>query len=281
MTINLSEKPRFTVITSTYNCAATLARTAQSIREQAYPSIQWIIADGGSSDGTIDVIKKNLDVITDWHSEHDEGIYDAWNKACQFIDGDWVLFLGAGDRFYSSTSLLDLSKEIQIISEKSVLCYGNVQIEKPDGTPRYISRKPHLDYFEYSRPALPHHQGVLHHRSLFGSKKPFDSKYKISADSKFMLQALRLGTISHIDINLTRMVDDGVSNSYSNVFIARHEFKSICDELDITIPLTDQIRSDSKWLLLYLGHLIFPVSWVIRIQRIQDIRRAVFNRNNK
>uniref|UniRef100_UPI0018EAE01E glycosyltransferase n=1 Tax=Aquitalea sp. ASV11 TaxID=2795103 RepID=UPI0018EAE01E len=90
---------RITVITSTYNCAEALTKTAESIRCQSYKNIQWIIADGASTDATLSVIKQNSDIVSHWESEPDNGIYDAWNKACRHINGDWVIFIGAGDLF--------------------------------------------------------------------------------------------------------------------------------------------------------------------------------------
>ena len=108
-------QPSITIVTSTFNCAEDLELTAQSVRNQKYENIQWIVADGESTDGTADVINSNLDVVTNWFSEKDRGIYDAWNKASRFIVNDWVIFLGAGDVFDSSTSLAKFWDAIQVI----------------------------------------------------------------------------------------------------------------------------------------------------------------------
>lgn len=250
--------PRVTIITSTFNCSEALAKTAASIREQSYPNIQWIIADGQSQDPTFDVIKENQDIVTDWFSEPDRGIYDAWNKASKLINGDWILFLGAGDSFHTKNSLDEFWKNVPHDFSVHSLLYGNVFITKSDGTLRYLSRKPMLNYWENGRIALPNHQGVFQARSLFNSQLPFDPTYKIAGDSKFLIWTLKTGTACHIDITLSQMQDDGVSNNIKNLQIAREEIRRICKELDLKVPLWNQFLAECQDISFQVVHLFIP-----------------------
>lgn len=262
--------PRLTIITSTYNCAEALTKTAASIREQSYTNIQWIVADGASTDGTLEVITENLDIVTDWLSEPDSGIYDAWNKACRLIDGDWVLFLGAGDLIHHQTALTEFWGNSPIDCKQFSILYGNVLMTKVDGTPRYICRKTNLDYWEFGRPALPPHQSVFHNKTLFSSQEPFDTTYKIAADSKFLLQALRIGPGLYIGITVAKMPDDGVSNNASNFLIAQNEIKRLCVEVGIQVPLIYKIRADARRLVFFIVNSIFPNKIKQQLQKISD-----------
>lgn len=267
--------PRFTIITSTYNCAEALTKTAVSIREQSYTNIQWIVADGASIDGTVEVIKKNQDIVSKWFSEPDRGIYDAWNKACRLIDGDWILFLGAGDLIASTDVLENIANHSLTLDDSAVVIYGNVLLMKPDGTPRYISRKPTLNYFEFGRPALPHHQGVFQNRRLFSGYESFDPSYKIAGDSKFLLAATKIGTFSHADFFVGMMADDGASNNYKNILVARREIQRICFELGIAVPILDKILADINRIFHYVGNKCFPEMIIMFAQRLLDKLRAI------
>ena len=93
--------PRISIITVVYNGASTLEQTILSVLKQTYSRIEYIIIDGGSKDGTVDIIKKYQDRIAYWVSEPDEGIYDAMNKGIRHASGDWIYFLGADDILYN------------------------------------------------------------------------------------------------------------------------------------------------------------------------------------
>ena len=100
------------VITVTYNCRELLPRTLKSVSEQTFPSVEHIIVDGASTDGTLELIREYLELSIEnearpgaWISEPDKGIYDAMNKGLHMARGKYVLFLNAGDTFYSNDTL--------------------------------------------------------------------------------------------------------------------------------------------------------------------------------
>ncbi|HEX3386494.1 MAG TPA: glycosyltransferase, partial [Mucilaginibacter sp.] len=90
-------RPKVSIVTVVFNAADSLELTILSVINQSYPNTEFIIIDGGSTDGTVDLIKKYDKKINYWISEKDSGIYDAMNKALDVVSGDWVYFLGAGD----------------------------------------------------------------------------------------------------------------------------------------------------------------------------------------
>src|SRR5450631_4719938 len=92
-----NNKPLVSVITSIFNNVSLLSRTIESVRSQCGVQIEYIVIDGGSTDGTLDVIRKYEPQIDYWVSEPDMGIYDAWNKGILASHGEWIAFLGAGD----------------------------------------------------------------------------------------------------------------------------------------------------------------------------------------
>jgi glycosyltransferase involved in cell wall biosynthesis len=95
------DKPLITVVTVVYNGAEFLEETIKSVVEQTYDNVEYIIVDGGSKDGTLDIIRKYEHAIDYWVSEPDKGIYDAMNKGVGLVSGGWINFMNAGDLFFN------------------------------------------------------------------------------------------------------------------------------------------------------------------------------------
>lgn len=269
MSTHDTTQPRITIITSTFNCAEALKTTAASLREQTYKNIQWIVADGASRDGTVDVIKANQDIVTDWFSEPDSGIYDAWNKACKLINGDWVFFLGAGDLFFEKNTLSKCAPILKNAPSDCKILYGDVhlidKLGKKIGTYGKITKK-----WECNRPALPPHQGTFQKKSLFIDHPAFDSQLKIAADSKFLLRALKRTSLQHMNIVIAKMDAQGISSDPRNTLAALAEIKQICQSEKIKPPLNHTI----KFYFLFLTKIILSkylpkniINLTIRLKR--------------
>ena len=99
------DKPLISIITVVFNGEKYLEETIQSVINQTYSNVEYIIIDGGSSDGTLDIIKKYEERIDYWVSEKDKGIYDAMNKGIDVASGEWINFMNAGDGFYADDVL--------------------------------------------------------------------------------------------------------------------------------------------------------------------------------
>ncbi|MDV7391601.1 glycosyltransferase, partial [Arthrospira platensis SPKY1] len=95
------EKPSVSIITVVYNACDLLQGTMASVFEQSWPHIEYIVVDGGSTDGTTELIRAQAGRISRWVSEPDKGLYDAMNKGLRMATGDFVWFLNAGDRLFT------------------------------------------------------------------------------------------------------------------------------------------------------------------------------------
>jgi glycosyltransferase involved in cell wall biosynthesis len=162
--------PLITIITVAFNAEKYLESTIKSVIDQNYENIKYIIIDGGSTDGTLDIIKKYQDRINYWTSESDLGIYDAMNKGWAVAkDNSYILFLGAGDRI---EQLPDLSKYVGCTG-----IFGNVSL----GNNRLYRSTADL---RIKLGNTLHHQALLIHKSIHLSP-PFDLNYKAYADYDF------------------------------------------------------------------------------------------------
>jgi len=160
-------QPLLSVITVVRNGGDVIEKTIRSVLEQNYPNIEYIVIDGASTDGTVDIIRKYADRISYWVSKPDKGIYDAMNKALDHVHGDGHLFLNAGDYFVG-----------QSIPEMPVLpCYIRVFKKNIFGSVRpYRQKNYHL--------GLPYcHQGVLFETR--GIR--YDLAYRVAADYNYYL----------------------------------------------------------------------------------------------
>ena len=114
---------KISVITVCLNEAGALASTCDSIRSQRYPNLEWIVIDGASTDGSLDVLRDYEDCITYLMSEPDDGIYDAMNKGIGLSSGDYLLFLNAGDKLADP----DVLYSVKPFSDVGII-YGDIQV---------------------------------------------------------------------------------------------------------------------------------------------------------
>ena len=206
--------PRFTIVTSTFNAAASLTRTARSLASQTCRDFEWVVVDGASTDGTPEVARGFGDVLTRLVSEPDSGIYDAWNKALSLVRGQWVLFLGAGDTLYADDVLEQVSAALDRLPPGTTTAYGDVTVFDPaTGADTHVRNDPFrgLDGpWRGGRPVLPCHQGVFHHAGVFDGFR-FDQRCRISADNEILLKELLAGRGAKIERMVARFESGGVS----------------------------------------------------------------------
>ena len=126
----MTNYPKVSIITVVYNGIEFLEETIKSVIAQTYPNIEYIIVDGGSKDGTLDIIKKYEAHISKWISEPDKGIYDAMNKGIDLATGDWQNFLNAGDSFVDNNVL---EKIFTTNLENITLVYGDIIAIRENG----------------------------------------------------------------------------------------------------------------------------------------------------
>lgn len=209
------DKPRVTVITSTYNAAHHLPAAAKSIREQTYSNLEWIVVDGGSTDGTVEILRENEDIIQHWISEADEGIYDAWNKALKLAQGEWVCFLGADDQLLPD-AIASMVNCVMSSPRPLDFVSGRVRLFQNGKAIRTIGRP--WNWPEARRYMCVSHTGAMHRLDYFRRYGEFDVSYRISGDYEILLRAgknLQAGFVDQVLVNVSL---GGVSNQMKAVF---------------------------------------------------------------
>ena len=240
-----------TIITSTLNCAASFAATADSIRNQTCRTAQWIVADGGSTDGTVDLIRQNTDVSR-WFSQPDSGIYDAWNRALDHARGEYVCFLGADDALHSPDTLSGL-----------IAAIGNGGYDLVTGRGRLIvaNGKSHEFGNPWSHRKLMRrmticHPGALHHRDLFQRFGKFDTSYRICADYDFLLRLPSDLRTLHVDRVVADIADGGISRDRRWLMLReRYRAQANCPRVGRARAALNYI--DKLWRI--------PVAWALGI----------------
>ena len=178
--------PVFSIITVVYNDADNLCRTISSVIEQDYPHVQFIIVDGGSTDDTLNVIRRNQHIITHWKSEKDKGIYDAMNKGIAMATGDYVNFLNAGDTFYNAQILMRVAKVVN--NTAGEIIYGQaLHKSKVDGNVSFIKGKA-ITPSALFRNVPFCHQALFMKYKLFQEIGIYDISYRIVADYEWMIR---------------------------------------------------------------------------------------------
>lgn len=221
------ENAFFTIITATYNAAATLPRLLDSLAGQTCRDFELIIQDGASKDDTVANAESYRDKLPFLllASEPDTGIYDAWNKALPRVQGEWVLFLGADDSLKSETTLEEVKEALQACPEGILLACGNLDLLSSDRTVNK-TLLPRIDEAQALLRAgiMPAgHPAMFHHRSLFRADK-FDAAFQIAADYEFLcrLWTPEVKTVS-LGLTVTRMAAGGISQTPRAVWRTRWE----------------------------------------------------------
>jgi len=173
--------PTVTVVTINYNMAAELEATIASVLAQTWPALEYIVIDGGSTDGSLDVIRRHAACLGHWVSERDDGVYYAMNKGAAAATGDWVIFMNAGDSFHDSEVVADV---FSAAHDDADILYGDVERRAPDGSERLVPSRPTA--LPLQMPAS--HQSIFARRSLLDAH-PFSADFPISADHEFLLWA--------------------------------------------------------------------------------------------
>jgi len=198
------------IITINYNNRDGLRKTIESVVNQTYRDFEYIIIDGGSTDGSVDVIREYADKIDYWVSEKDKGIYNAMNKGVAVAHGEYTQFLNSGDYLCDKDVL---EKVFSHNFTEDIVC-GNIITLKGGGmiAPESVT----MEYF--IKGSLPHPSAFIK-RELFDTHL-YDEQYKISGDWEFFIYHLIIKNASYKSINLNVTVFDtnGISSTTKKEF---------------------------------------------------------------
>ena len=216
---------KISIITSVYNNKETIEDAINSVLSQSYDNIEYIIVDGGSSDGTLKIIEKYQNDIARYTSEPDRGIYDGLNKGVELATGDVIAFLHSDDIYASETIIEEIVKEFKKSGSDGV--YGDlIYTPKEDRTKvlRYWKSKT----FEPSmlkKGWMPAHPTLFLKKSVYDTYGTFDLSFKIAGDYDFMLRVLSAGiSVSYLPKVFYKMRMGGESNkSLQNIILKSRE----------------------------------------------------------
>lgn len=172
-------RPLVTIITIVYNGEKHLADCIDSVRRQNYSHLQYIIVDGGSTDGTLAVVAGNRDVVTDVISEKDEGISDAFNKGILRAKGEIIGLINTDDWYEDGA----IDKAVGAMGDADIV-YGDLRYWK-DGQPDYIAKGNHLHLY---REMTVNHPTVFIKRSCYQRFGLFDKQYRCAMDYDLLLR---------------------------------------------------------------------------------------------
>jgi glycosyltransferase involved in cell wall biosynthesis len=202
--------PQISVITASLNAAAHIETALRSVAAQTYPLIEHLVIDGGSTDGTLELIERHRDSIAYFVSEPDRGIYHAMNKGIRAASGDILYFLNADDRFYDDRVVEDVASVFERDQSLEVV-YGNLVWDKPDGMEREI--QPATITRASLAAATILHQTVFARRHVFEATNGFSEQYKVVSDYEWMLKVFVRDkrTYRHINRDIAVMGTQGLS----------------------------------------------------------------------
>lgn len=203
------------VVTIVYNDAKNIENTIKSVINQSYNNIEYIIIDGASTDGTIEVIHKYKDKISKIISEPDTGIYNAMNKGIYNASGDYIIFMNSGDKFSNNYIITNIVNSLDI-DNLPFIVYGNYR-ESNNGI--YSNVIPAWDYKRIWYGVYACHQSMLYNLKFIKENNiVFDESYKIAADYKFDLETTILAKDNILKLNLCISDFDtsGISNTNQN-----------------------------------------------------------------
>lgn len=221
----MHKKPLISIITVCFNSARLLQRTIKSVRNQTYTEIEYIVIDGASKDNTLQLIKENQDIINLWRSEPDSGLYFAMNKGLDLASGDYVIFINAGDMFYSHDTLEKIFENHQ---DDVDIYYGDTMILaenlKELGS-RRLSPPKHLTKNSFRWGMTVCHQSIFIKRSIAPKYK---TEYRITADYDWVLTSIENAKkIVNTKIYISKFLSGGLSSKHV-VKANKERYKIMC-----------------------------------------------------
>jgi glycosyltransferase involved in cell wall biosynthesis len=174
---------RVSIITAVYNAAPTLEECLLSVRSQSYDDVEHIVIDGGSTDGSVEIIQRHSSLLAYWVSEPDGGVFDAWNKGLSVASGEWIAFLGAEDVLLPDA----VSKYLTVCGGTDALYVSSLVRYIRPGLPDKILGRP-WSWPAFQRKMTTAHVGSLHRFDLFRKYGNYDTSYKIVGDYELLLR---------------------------------------------------------------------------------------------
>jgi len=200
---------KLSVVTIVYNDFRHIEKTILSVLEQSYSNIEYIIIDGGSNDGTVDLIKKHSNNITFWLTEPDNGLYDAMNKGIENANGDYICFLNSGDLFFDNNTVenifLNNDSRVDVFYGETVIIDNDNNIKGK----RRLSAPKELSWKSFKKGMLVSHQAFIPSMNLV---EKYNLNYKFSSDFDWCIRIMKKAkNIKNTNSTIIRYLDGGLT----------------------------------------------------------------------
>lgn len=238
--------PKVSIITVVYNNRHNLEKTIEGIKTLKYENLEYIVIDGASTDGTLDVISANREIINYFISEKDNGIYDAMNKGLHAATGDYVWFINSGDIPSAPDVLNKVFHDVkngdvyygdtEMIGESGE-SYGNRTLKVP---PENLNWKKMIDGMVVS------HQSMIARKSLCGD---YDVKYRFVADIDWAVRLLKKsGRIVNTNLTLSKFLIGGYSRKYT-IASLKERFRMLCKHFNCLLVILNHFKLSYKFII--------------------------------
>ena len=208
-------KPRFSIITVTYNAATVIKPTLESVLSQTYSNYEYILVDGGSRDETVAIAKASGIEFAHIISERDKGIYDAMNKGMSLATGDYLCFLNAGDAFFAPDTLQTIANVVAGEDKLPDVLYGEtaeVDDKRNFVRMRRLQAPEKLDWRSFRNGMLICHQAFYARRDI---APMYDLKYRLSADVDWCIKVMKLANkMVNVNATVVNYLQNGISLQY-------------------------------------------------------------------
>lgn len=247
---------KVTIITAAYNAAKTIGETLDSVACQSHPSVEHIVVDGASTDGTLSIIEQYRDKLAVVVSESDRGIYDAMNKGLGLASGEVVGFLNADDAYANKDVL---SRVLNIMKRESLdALFGDVEFFRPEDPTRTVRRYRSARFCpdQIALGWMPAHPALFLRRRVYESYGLFRTDYRIAGDFEYCARIFHGGGLVYRSLpeTLVRMRTGGISTSgWRNTILLNREVLRACRENGIE---TNMLKILSKYPAKLLEFLV-------------------------
>ena len=247
----MDNMPLISVVTVVRNDETNIEKTIESVLNQNYPSVEYIIIDGGSDDGTVDVVNKYANRLAYRVGEPDNGIYDAMNKGVEKAGGEWIHFLNSGDIYCDRDVLHNIFDSVSCDNDSTYedLIYGDIVLKYPFGMVRMDCSPSGNDHSLVRHPCCFIRTSVM-------KKYKYDTRYKISADTCFFSTCKNNDhRFKYIPLCIT--VFDSFSGLSSN-----NKINSYIEDMEIC----NVKKNSPRWIIGYIKSYLF-----FNIQKISPV----------
>ncbi len=212
-------QPLISIITVSYNAVKTIEQTILSVLNQSYSNIEYLLIDGGSTDGTVNIIEKYANRLAYWVSEPDKGIYDAMNKGIELAKGDLIGLVNSDDWY---ENVLEDLAHLYMIKGNNSIYHGDVNLHFMHKAS--LVYKPCLDLSKFYKGTIINHPTVFVPKKIYTDLGLFNIKYKIAADYDFLIRCYKESiNFVYLDKVISNMRCEGVSNQQ-----ARKGYEEAC-----------------------------------------------------